>query len=532
MLKLHIPKNRIQYLLKQLKHYHEWDDVEQAWTLFHTGKVLSIDLIDDNQVSASVRVKKPLNVRIHLDEFNRSKCACTDPKPCIHMAATIFAIYATQGRPEMILQELKKYIAKKSAQRTAKLRLDEKKEAQSLPEMNDSGAKWQRYFEGRFNGFVISHQYTFEMFAAAVWDTLLPMASGWSKPERRRLYAVNIALFALRRIESFYEATKSAYLSSYHETSSQAAVTACEQRLLDMMQEDIGTVQRIDEGAWRETMLLLSDYALSGKSTPVDWLQIYRLVWWNLAGEINLIDAEKVRLEQLLSKYEKDNGNARQKDVLTIARAHFDVMEHRIHAAFDRLKLVHTCVPSDYYIYLRRTREQGDWAGLQEWLHFLLPVMHTVNQEDFRSLCQFWTDAAKHLNSDQEWVQAMETLLPRSYYYYTAYLLQTKRYRKWVDLQLATRVSPLNLYNVELRTVEEADCKLLLPLYHQAIERLILEKNRSSYKTALTMLKKLNEYYAKLGKIGAWHFYLEALQNKFARLRAFQDELMKGPWKL
>ncbi|MCR8642603.1 SWIM zinc finger family protein [Paenibacillus sp. N1-5-1-14] len=533
MLKLHIPKNRIEYLLKQLKHYHEWDDVEQGWTLFHKGKVLSLDLLDENLVSASVREKKPLNVRVHLDEFTRSKCACTDPKPCVHMAAVIFAIYATQGRPEMILQELKKYLAKKSAQRAAKLRLDEKKDANILPEMDDCPTKWQRYFEGRFNGFVISHQYTFEMFASAVWDLLLPLASSWNKPERKRLFCVNIALFALRRIENFYEATKSAYLSSYHETSSTAAVTTCEQRLLDMMQaEEMGTIQRKDASAWQETLLLLSEYALSGRTIPVDWLQIYRLIWWNLTSETTLIENEKKRLDAFLTSLDKKKLTERQHDVLIIARAHFDVMEHQIKVAFDRLEQLHTCTPSDYYMYLKHNREQGNWTALQEWLQWLLPVMHTVAQEDFRALCQFWSDAAKQLQSDHEWVQAMETLLPRSYYYYTAYLLQTKRYRKWVDLQLATRVSPLNLYNVELRTVEEADCKLLLPLYHQAIERLILEKNRSSYKTALAMLKKLNEYYAKLGKLGAWHFYLEGLQNKFARLRAFQDELMKGPWKL
>jgi hypothetical protein len=134
------------------------------------------------------------------------------------------------------------------------------------------------------------------------------------------------------------------------------------------------------------------------------------------------------------------------------------------------------------------------------------------------------------LESDSEWVQVMESLLPRSYYYYTAYLLQTGRYRQWVDLQLANRISPLNLYTMELRAIEDHDSGLLLPLYHQAAERAVLEKNRASYKTAVRLLKKLHAIYKQLGQDDRWEHYIYRLADKFSRLRAFQEELKKGKW--
>jgi hypothetical protein len=121
----------------------------------------------------------------------------------------------------------------------------------------------------------------------------------------------------------------------------------------------------------------------------------------------------------------------------------------------------------------------------------------------------------------------MESLLPRSYYYYTAYLLQTERFRQWVDLQLSNRISPLNLYAAELKAVEKYDPALLLPLYHQAVERAVLEKNRTSYKTAVKLLKKLQAYYKKLGREAEWERYVHRLAMKFARLRAFQEELKR-----
>jgi uncharacterized Zn finger protein len=99
-----------------------------------------------------------------------------------------------------------------------------------------------------------------------------------------------------------------------------------------------------------------------------------------------------------------------------------------------------------------------------------------------------------------------------------------------VDLQLANRISPLSLYALELRAIEEYDPGLLLPLYHQAAERAVLEKNRASYKTAVRLLKKLYSYYKLLKKEDRWERYINRLADKFSRLRAFQEELKKGKW--
>ncbi|MDT2246553.1 hypothetical protein P7H16_05635 [Paenibacillus larvae] len=85
---------------------------------------------------------------------------------------------------------------------------------------------------------------------------------------------------------------------------------------------------------------------------------------------------------------------------------------------------------------------------------------------------------------------------------------------------------------MELKAVEETDPALLLPLYHQSIERAILEKNRSSYKIAVRLLKELQEYYRILGRELQWKQYITFLSDKYARLRAFQEEFKKGKWVL
>ncbi|MNN63281.1 hypothetical protein D3C81_1786490 [compost metagenome] len=62
------------------------------------------------------------------------------------------------------------------------------------------------------------------------------------------------------------------------------------------------------------------------------------------------------------------------------------------------------------------------------------------------------------------------------------------------------------------------------------MEKAVAEKNRDSYKLAIRHLKKLNSLYKQLGKNELWEDYLARLHLKYARLRAFKEELAKGQW--
>jgi uncharacterized Zn finger protein len=86
----------------------------------------------------------------------------------------------------------------------------------------------------------------------------------------------------------------------------------------------------------------------------------------------------------------------------------------------------------------------------------------------------------------------------------------------------------MELHPEELHLLEKEDLKLLLPLYHQAVERCILEKNRTSYKDAVKLLKKLKTYYKRLKQQQRWEQYIVRLAAQYTRLRAFQEELRKG----
>lgn len=527
MLKLQISKNRMNYLLKQIQHHYDAVILEQGWEYYHKNRVTHVELAGTS-IRARVQGNQVYETVVNLEDFTHSQCSCSYDGYCKHIAAAFFSLYAPYGRPELLLQQLKQAIhSRKKPMRGAAVIPERKPEKPNVPLEASMPVEWHRYFEGKFHGFSISHQHSIETFYESALETLPAYAENW-RTSVRELYRLHIVLFMNRKIEQFYQETKSSYLSYYHENGCKIAAKNCEDRLVEALERiDGNKFFQEDPKHWQATLKMLGEFALHGKDSPIDWLFVYRSVWWQLAGQTEWLQEEMQRLDVLLGKKE---SLTRKKDTLIMARAHFDIVQDRMDAALQRLAGLNHPQTRDFFIYLNYYYNAKQWEKTLVWLRYLLPTAAAANHDDFRAFCQYWQDTSRHLDSDSEWVQVMESLLPRSYYYYTAYLLHTKRYRQWIDLQLANRISPLSLYALELRAIEEHDAELLLPLYHQAAERAVLEKNRTSYKTAVRLLKKLHGFYKQLGQEDRWEHYIYRLADKFSRLRAFQEELKKGKW--
>jgi uncharacterized Zn finger protein len=79
-----------------------------------------------------------------------------------------------------------------------------------------------------------------------------------------------------------------------------------------------------------------------------------------------------------------------------------------------------------------------------------------------------------------------------------------------------------------LQPIEKDAPELLLPFYHQAVERYIAHKNRDGYKAAVKLLKRLSKIYKKMKREEPWEQFITALAVRNSRLRALQEELRKG----
>ena len=122
----------------------------------------------------------------------------------------------------------------------------------------------------------------------------------------------------------------------------------------------------------------------------------------------------------------------------------------------------------------------------------------------------------------------MVALLPGSYRHYANFLVMKEEYEAWADLGLLLNLSPMHMESADLRLVEKANIRLLLPLYHYAAEASIQGKNRADYKQAVKELKKLATAYKKLKQTTRFEAYVQQLSKQYSRYRAFQEELRKG----
>ncbi|WP_281883733.1 hypothetical protein [Paenibacillus sp. YYML68] len=532
MLKLHIPKNRIQALARYVRDHYELDTLERSWEHYHKGRIEDVELRHGLSVHALVRTEKAQEVILDLESPVRSECSCSVDAHCEHKAALLFALYTPHGRPELLLQQLSQAIRVRARQQQSKKQtssrtLQKRQERLDAPEPEHTPSVWHKFFDQQFYGFSLNQQQSIEQFYSTANEKLRPYGGEWELP-LRQLYELHVVLFVMRKIEQFYGDSKSSYMSYYIETGCRSIAKQCHEELQQLIPElDMKSLTLHYAAAWKETLAIVQEAALSGKDSPLSWMTVYRTIWSRMSGEPKWLKPERTKVQKLLSGSGLTN---RRRDALLLADGHFAMLEEGDAAARLRFDEMSRKEPREFFLYLHSCVQEAQWGRLLAWFHWLLPIMQKAQSEDMRQFCHYWAESVYQQASDAEWVGIMVALLPRTYQFYTTYLMRAKRYRAWIDLQLANRVSPFDLYGPDLATVEEHDLSLVLPLYHQAVERCIAEKNRTAYKNAIMLLKKLDRMYAKLGRTTVWDDYIYRLAGKHSRLRALQEELRKGKW--
>jgi hypothetical protein len=532
MVLIKIPKNRMNYLIEQVQSAFSSETLEYGWDDYHKGRVQGLHLANGLELTANMTGKTNIRVSLHVDDFAKSACDCAKKEPCRHMAAVFFATYSAHGRPELLLMQLRTAIAtrirmqKTAAQKQA--RTQDKQLTELLPSQMPQA--WQRFFEQRFNGYTLTQQNSIDLFSSMATETLKPFATNWPLP-LKTLFELHIVWFCMRKIEMFADQNQSSYLSFHLEQSCRNAMSQNWRQLnatvKSLNAQNRATLVRDYPDHWNDTIMMAHEAIDQAKTDPISWLTVYRLLWRKLFVLETDIEAEKRRLGQRLAE---TNTATRRRDQIVHARAYFDMMAGDDVAAFKRYELLMVRVLPEFYDVLELLRSHAQWQRLQSWLRWLLPTLSRARQEEFQAVSGYWQEVVAHTASDEEWLAAMKAMLPRSYREYASYLLQKGRYRAWVDLQLSYGQGPSSLNPDELRLVESSAPELLLPLYHAAVEKDIQEKSRTAYASASRWLRKLQAIYKRLDRTHLWSVYMQRLVHKYARLRAFQDELKKGTW--
>lgn len=260
----------------------------------------------------------------------------------------------------------------------------------------------------------------------------------------------------------------------------------------------------------------------------INW--ILPLLTHSVADDIELtLQAEVKLLEQL----EPRSGHSALKQAWWLAQSYIQ-FERGAEQDEVSLALIHTAATKqDFYPdrlpdYLERLTDQANWTRLAYWLTELADVLRQ-QQSNLQDYALYWEQVITQLpEAEPQMWTALEKLLPVGGRIYEQKLLSYGKWQLWMDYQLSAGNDPANYKVTELQPLENNAPEMLLPFYHQAVERHMAHKNRQGYKAAVKLLKRLAKLYKKIKQEPRWNDFIEQFAQRNSRLRALQEELRKG----
>ncbi|MGN7416113.1 SWIM zinc finger family protein [Paenibacillus sp. SAF-068] len=185
--------------------------------------------------------------------------------------------------------------------------------------------------------------------------------------------------------------------------------------------------------------------------------------------------------------------------------------------------------PEHLLHFLHVLADSAEWKRLGDWLVQLGPLLSNRRNTPLNDYMHLWDTAIQHLpDAENRMWDTLVSMLPHSRPAYEDAMHSRSQWRRWIDFQLSTGTEPLEFRVAVLQPIEKDAPELLLPFYHQAVERYIGHKNRDGYKAAVKLLKRLSKIYKKLKQEAHWEQFITTLAVRNSRLRALQEELRKG----
>ncbi len=520
---------------KMIKHFRS-SDMQQGWELFQRRSIRHFRKMA-GALAADVDHHGEAKVKLDTENFINSGCTCRENKYCRHMAAVFFYVFAQyEQRPELFLSHhlqtrLKKKRELKQREQKRVKQIADSSYRENLDEtlkQSDSIERWHRFFEKKFKHFFSSSFNQVDAFYSEVTRHLSPISAQW-EPSLQGLYRLHVLMFVMERTESYYRSLQSSYFPKHLQEGCEALFANCileyEETLkkLDVQMENAVFAARL-----QETIGYLQHRAFGHGDIPADWMRLYLSLWWRLHKQKEYFQKEMRWLEHKKAESVLSGAPSNKPET---ALLHMEMISGRDEKALESI-----AVNGDakeirrVFLYLRHFLEDNDWHRLQRWLNAFTPILGSAVEDSalLEAYFEYWRLLAEHTPNEQDWDRMIMDLLPYSYDYYSQNLLKEAKYGHWVDLQLWMERSPLEVDPDQLEKLESIDVRLLLPWFHQSVEKSIGMKKREGYRIAVDFLHRLKSYYQRMDQPSSWEAYIHRLSDKYKPLRAFQEELRRS----
>jgi len=526
-------------LIQNVAYYFDDLTLKRGFQYFKQGRVIQFSMSAPPFLEAVVEGREEYRVQINLEAISLSHCSCPVQGHCKHMAAVLlnFADWQNRSVPALVN-------AKNAAQAVLAGRSSAPAEsrtsgsrAAAQDSLRDAAGRipsmgiqeWHEWFEHRIAP--LAQQVRNPQYVEAALS-LIFKAKPQLSPVAGQLFRLHAQLFLLETLIKPARNPRLTFAASsmgyYTHLAASELQLGIEQSFGKELPLDTEPEQWVRV---RETLTYLRNEMLKETREAAYFSICYELLWkqWLIPAsrdtalfmeELEQLQLAEETMGALLSRYPW---------LLAQSRMHFRLSEDR--EAWELLKSAAERPDfraEDLMGFLAALSEAGDWARLVDWL---VQAGTLLSRRRFKleKYALYWEKAVEELPGaePQMWDTLVE-MLPSSRDIYDEKLLAYSKWQEWMDYQLSAGREPAMFRVTKLQPLEKHAPETLLPFYHQAVERYIAEKNRSSYKAAVKLLKRLQKLYKKMKQEERWQSFLHGFTVRHSRLRALQEELRKG----
>ncbi|MFW9334949.1 SWIM zinc finger family protein [Paenibacillus polymyxa] len=535
-----------QQLIQNVADHFNDVTIKRGFQYFKQGKVKEFAMPDADHIAAVVDGNELYEVDLHLSAFAASRCTCPVQTNCKHMIAVLLNYANEQERSVHALVNahsagFTRLTTQADTRTTSAFRSNPspdhkeatrdalRKKASNLPDMPVS--EWHDLFD---QCIALNHVHTqnsqyVQSALASIYAVKPPLSPGM-----QQLYGLHAHLRVLEKLVPQAPMTgypTHTYMGYYTQIAADELKEAIErdfERPLELTDEPMHEARMAETLAYlREKMLIESR---NGTYFSDAYYQFW-LYWVYPARQDPSIYTEE--LQHLLAA-EKERSTTLARLPWMLAQSWMYVYQAQDHKAWELLEEAERAFPlkissSQLLLFLHALRQTADWVRLKDGLQHIGPLLHSHRDDHLQDYMHDWELVLQHLpEAEQDMWDTLMGMLPFAGGMYEEALLAHEKWRQWIDYQLSIRSEPLSFRVSVLQPIEKNAPELLLPFYHQAVERYVLEKNRSSYKAAVKLLKRLFKLYKKMKQETRWELFFMTFTSRHSRLRALQEELRKG----
>ncbi|AZB44671.1 SWIM zinc finger family protein [Bacillus sp. FJAT-42376] len=494
--------------------------VKKGLILYRQGSVYNVN-VSAERLTAKVQDVSPASITLDLDFVQASSCSCPADGFCRHLMAAFLYVYASVDRIGTFVDAWKD---DRAAHVLSQMRRASELLNREFVLKEDSLESWHELFEREYEALQVKtmqglyHQFFFKLKQKAP-----------KKLELKRLFVIHLAIVTITRMLASYNRTKVKDPSLNHMAMVYVnhMANAIETELEEMKR--YATPFALDPllGASADYFRKLLEAPDPFYSTALD---LYKLLWSGLMNRPKWLEMERKAFE------------AKQEDAVITAKdlmgmLHIDFLLKKDDAVLDYLKDGNIRLFPSSFLWLEEMMAKKQWDRLEKWLPYVMElspqyVEADLPRKEIRNGAAFLLDVvgayARAAKKDDLYEEACRTLLPYSYNEYENMLALDERYYEWAELNMLLGYPVYEVEERFLKEAEKAEPEAVLSLYKQTIYLEMEIRNRDSYKRAVRLLKKVKRLYKKMKSEEEWEDYLDMLQERYKRLRAFREELVKG----